>query len=74
MQASVPQGSVFGLILWNVNFNDLLQTIPAASAYANDCTISRTYKRKEVQDVIESVGRQLAHNGMGKEVVSQVCL
>lgn len=60
VEASVPQGSVLGPILWNIYFSDLLQTIPAASAYADDCTLSRTYKREEAQDVIESVNRQLA--------------
>ena len=60
VEASVPQGSVLGPILWNIYFNDLLQTIPAASAYADDCTLSRTYRREEAQGMIESVNRQLA--------------
>ena len=37
--ASVPQGSVLGPLFWNIYFNDLLQLIPGAHAYADDCTI-----------------------------------
>ena len=38
--ASVPQGSVLGPVLWNFYIDDLLQTLPAVSAYADDCTLS----------------------------------
>jgi len=40
IHASVPQGSVLGPLLWNVFFNDLLQLIPEAYAYADDCTLT----------------------------------
>ena len=60
VEASVPQGSVLGLILWNIYFNDFLQSVPSASAYADDCTLSWTYAREELQDVVQSVNKQLA--------------
>ncbi|XP_045105136.1 uncharacterized protein LOC123500494 [Portunus trituberculatus] len=40
ISASVPQGSVLGPLLWNAFFNDLLQLIPEAHAYADDCTLT----------------------------------
>ena len=60
VEASVPQGSVLGPILWNVYFDDLLQSTAAAAAYADDCTLSWTYEREEVNEVIHLVNRQLA--------------
>lgn len=60
MEAFNPQVSVLGPILRNIHFSDFLQIIPAASAYPDDCTLSRTYKREEAQDVIKSVNSQLA--------------
>ena len=59
VEASIPQGSVLGPILWNIYFNDLLQSAPSASAYADDCTLSWTYAREELQDVVQSVNKQL---------------
>ncbi|XP_069974192.1 uncharacterized protein [Penaeus vannamei] len=36
ISASVPQGSVFGPLLWNVYFNNILHLIPETHAYADD--------------------------------------
>ena len=40
IEASVPQGSVLGPLLWNIYLNDILQLIPQAYAYADDVTLS----------------------------------
>ncbi|XP_045109705.1 uncharacterized protein LOC123503769 [Portunus trituberculatus] len=37
IKASVSQGSVLGPLLWCVYFNDILQLVPEAKAYADDC-------------------------------------
>lgn len=59
VEASVPQGSILGPILWNIYFNDLLQSLPVASAYADDCTLSHSYDRGAVAEVLEVANRQL---------------
>ncbi|KAG0725267.1 Retrovirus-related Pol polyprotein from type-1 retrotransposable element R1 2 [Chionoecetes opilio] len=52
-------GSVLGPILWNIYFNDLLQSLPVASAYADDCTVSHSYTSEETANVIDAANRQL---------------
>ena len=53
--ASVPQGSVLGPILWNIFFNDLLQALPCTSAYADDCTLSYSYDKSDVEGMVTRV-------------------
>ena len=60
IEASVPQGSILGPILWNIYFNDLLSSLPVASAYADDCTLSCSYNREEAAEVIEATNRHLS--------------
>ena len=59
VEASVPQGSVLGPILWNIYLNDLLQSLPVISAYADDCTLSHSFNKNEAANVIEATNRQL---------------
>ncbi|XP_063868166.1 uncharacterized protein LOC135104523 [Scylla paramamosain] len=42
-------GSVLGPILWNINIDDLLRQIPTLLAYADDCSLSRSYCRSDSQ-------------------------
>ena len=59
VEASVPQGSVLGPVLWNVYVDDLLQQLPAVSAYADDCTLSFTYPRQDSGRAADEVNHQL---------------
>ena len=58
--ASVPQGSVLGPIMWNVFFNDLLQALPSSTAYADDCTLSYSYGKKDVDVMVARVNGLLS--------------
>ena len=59
VEASVPQGSVLGPVLWNVYVDDLLQQLPSVSAYADDCTLSITYPRQDSGRAADAINQQL---------------
>ena len=59
INASVPQGSVLGPLLWNVYFNDILQLIPEAQAYADDCTLAFSCDRHNWQGTIHHINEAL---------------
>ena len=57
--ASVPQGSVLGPLLWNIYFNDILQLIPEAYAYADDCTLTFTCSDEDRKETIMKINETL---------------
>ena len=57
--ASVLQGSMLGSVLWNLYIDELLRTLLAVSAYADDCTLSRSYSRQDSQRAVADVNQQL---------------
>ena len=59
VEASVPQGSVLGPVLWNIYVDDLLRQLPAVSAYADDCTLSCTYPRQDSGRAANEINHQL---------------
>ena len=74
VEASVLQRSILGLLLWSIYFNDFLQCLLVASAYADDCTLSYSYTREEAENDIDATNRQLNDiPGLGQQVAGQVC-
>ena len=59
VRASVPQGSVLGPVLWNVYIDDLLRQLSSVVAYADDCTLSRSYCRLDSRRAINELNKQL---------------
>ena len=59
INASVPQGSVLGPLLWNIYFNDILQLVPEAQAYADDCTLAFSCDRHDWQETTHRINQAL---------------
>ena len=59
VRASVPQGSVLGPVLWNIYVDDLLQQLSSVTAYADDCTLSRSYCRPDSRRAVTELNKQL---------------
>lgn len=57
--ASVPQGSVLGPVLWNIYIDDLLRQLSTVAAYADDCTLSRSYCRLDSRRAVTELNKQL---------------
>ena len=62
ISAGVPQGSLLGPLLWNIFFDDLLQQIPEAMAYADDLTIHLSFNKEDasmatqhLQDILDRI-------------------
>ena len=50
---------MLGPVLWNIYVDDLLQQLPAVSAFADDCTLSCTYPRQDSGRAADEVNHQL---------------
>lgn len=59
IDASVPQWSVIGHLLWNVYFNYILQLISETYAYADDCTLAFTCNKENREETITRINETL---------------
>ena len=47
IRVGVPQGSCLGPMLWNVYVNNLLHLLPTARVYADDITLTSSYRLED---------------------------
>ena len=59
VRASDPQGSVLGSVLWNIYIDDLLRQLSSVAAYADYCTLSRSYCRPDSRRAVTELNKQL---------------
>ena len=59
MKAGVPQGSVLGPLLWLVYSNDALNIMPEADAFADDVTLSKSCKPKDLKAELARFNQRL---------------
>ena len=59
IQASVPQGSMLGPILWNIHIDDRLRQISILLAYTDDCTLSQSYSHSDSQKAVSEINKHL---------------
>ena len=59
VEASVPQGSVLGPVLWKIYIDDLLRQLPEVSAFADDSTLSCIYPQQDNKHAADEINQQL---------------
>uniref|UniRef100_A0A0P4VU38 Reverse transcriptase domain-containing protein n=1 Tax=Scylla olivacea TaxID=85551 RepID=A0A0P4VU38_SCYOL len=72
IEASVPQGSILGSVLWNIYIDDLLRQLPGTKTYADDSNISLSYCRQDSQRAIAVVNSCNGSGGVGEGVAGQL--
>lgn len=56
---SLPQGTVFGPLMWNIFINDLLNLVPEAQAFADDMTLSISYEARNEPVTVSKISSRL---------------